>query len=306
MESCLLIRPRTSWTYLQPTNMKGDQTKIVFFGTEPLAKDVLQSLKDANLTPSLIVSGQDTFDSKKNLVQPVEKTWAIENNIPVIQPKKLDQETIARLKEANADVFVVASYGKILPQALLALPKRGVVNLHPSLLPELRGPSPIRSAILNDMRETGVSIMLLDEAMDHGPILANKLVDITPWPIPGRNLDSLLSKEGAELLALTLPKWIKGEIEPKEQDHTKATYCKEFTKSDGEIDLNNDQYQNYLKICALDGWPGSYFFITQGDKQIRIKITEAEFKDNKLIIKKVIPEGKKEMTFEDFKRGYKQ
>jgi methionyl-tRNA formyltransferase len=284
--------------------MEHSGTKFIFFGTDPLAKDILDTLKREGLLPVLIVGGTDKVDNKKNVISPTEKLWAIENNIAIIQPDKITKELIDNLASYNADVFIVASYGKILPKSLLELPKHGVINVHPSLLPELRGPSPIRSAILTDQKNTGVSIMILDQEMDHGPLLAQEKVSLDTWPTAGRKLDSILSKVGAELLAKVLPEWINGAIVPKEQDHTQATYCKEFDKKDGEINLEYDDYKNYLKICAFDGWPGTFFFLHHNDKQIRVKITEAEFANNKLVIKKVIPEGKKEMMFEDFRRGY--
>ena len=278
--------------------------KFVFFGTDPLAKDILDTLKSGGFLPTLIVAGQDTVDNKKNIILPTEKIWAQENNIEVFQPDKITKEIIEKLASYNADVFIVASYGKILPNTLLALPKHGVLNLHPSLLPTLRGPSPMRSAILNDIRDTGVSVMLLDEQMDHGPLLGQKKVSITPWPQRGSIVDTTLAKVGAELLLEVLPKWIEGTLTPTEQDHTKATYCKEFKKKDGLIDLNDDAYKNYLKICAFDGWPGTYFFVSHNGRDIRVKITEADYVENKLVLKKVIPEGKKEMSYDEFKRGY--
>jgi methionyl-tRNA formyltransferase len=289
----------------QPNDLTSLQTKFVFFGTDPLAKDILDTLKSGGYLPALIVAGQDTLDNKKNIILPTEKVWAQENNIEVFQPEKLTSEVIQKLSTYNADVFIVASYGKILPNTLLALPKHGVLNVHPSLLPILRGPSPMRSAILNDIRDTGVSVMLLDDKMDHGPILAQKKVSVAPWPERGSIVDKTLSKVGAELLLEVLPKWIAGTIVPVEQDHSNATYCKEFEKKDGLIDLSGDAYKNYLKICAFDGWPGTYFFVSHNGRDIRVKITQAEFIDNKLVIKKVIPEGKKEMLYTDFLKGIK-
>lgn len=174
--------------------------KFVFFGTNPLALDILNTLFEASYTPSLIVAGQDIQTSKKTIEEPVEKQWAKEHNIPFIQPSRIDEEVLDTLQHTYADVFILASYGKILPQKLLNIPKKGVINVHPSLLPSLRGPSPMRSALLNDTKDTGVSIMLLDDKMDHGPILAQKRVSIDPWPVSGHTIDTILSKEGAELL----------------------------------------------------------------------------------------------------------
>jgi methionyl-tRNA formyltransferase len=109
----------------------------------------------------------------------------------------------------------------------------------------------------------------------------------------GRNLDSLLAQSGASVLSETIPEWIKGDIQSKEQDHIKATHCGKITKAMGEISLQDDPYENYLKYCAYDGWPGIFYFDKNGK---RVKITEASFENRKFTIKKIIPEGKKEIT----------
>ncbi len=149
--------------------------------------------------------------------------------------------------------------------------------------------------------------MLLDEEMDHGPILVRKQLAIAKehWPMWGRELDEALAHLGGALLADCIPKWIAGEIEAKEQDHTQATYTKKLTKEMGELDPAADPYQNFLKIRAFDGWPGTYFFTERNGKRIRIKIIDAELApDGSLHILKVIPEGKKEMSYADFLKKF--
>lgn len=280
------------------------QPKLIFFGTDPLAKEILDTLKEGGYLPALIVAAKDTSDNKKNIIFPTEKKWAIENNISIIQPDKITKEVIDDLRKSDADLFIVASYGKMLPEELLTIPRLGVLNVHPSLLPKLRGPSPMRSTILNDEPNTGVSIMLLNNKMDEGGIIAQEKITIDPWPQPGKTIDQILATIGGKLLAEVLPKFINREIKPVEQNHMEATYCREFTKQDGLINLNDNGYKNYLKICAFDGWPGTYFFIKHKDNDLRVKITDAEFVEGKLILKKVIPEGKKEMPYGDFLRGH--
>lgn len=279
--------------------------KIVFFGTSPLAEHVLPALQSAGLTPVLVVAGNNVPVRKsKEFVPPPEKLWAQQHNVPCVQPQKLDAEFLDTLRSYNADCFVVASYGRILPKTLLAIPPKGVINLHPSLLPRLRGPSPMRSAILHNEPHVGVSIMLLDEEMDHGPLLAQQVVPTLQWPMQGRALDALLAQQGAQLLAQTLPGWIAGTVQAVQQDHSKATYCSTFTKKDGELDIENgDPYENFLKICAFDGWPGTFFFTVRNGKQMRVVITKAHMEHQKLVIDFVIPEGKKEMAYQDFLRG---
>lgn len=278
---------------------------IVFFGTTPLAQHVLPALHAAGLTPSLIVAGKDVLVRKTNkVIPPPEKTWAIEHGVAHVQPDALDDAFLDTLRAHHADCFVVASYGRILPKALLRIPPKGVVNLHPSLLPRLRGPSPMRSALLHNESPVGVSIMLLDEEMDHGPLLAQHIVPVHPWPLPGRQLDDVLGRAGAQLLANTLPGWIAGDIQPIEQDHSQATYCSMFKKQDGELDIvHGDPHQNFAKICAFDGWPGAFFFVQRNGKKIRVVIVAAHMQGNQLVIDRVIPEGKKEMSYTDFLRG---
>ncbi len=282
--------------------------RFVFFGTAPLAIGVLDALEIAGFLPSLVVAGPDTVDSrKKTIVFPPEKIWALAHNIEVVQPQKLDPEFLDFLKtrtyNLEPSVFIVASYGKILPKALLDIPAHGTLNMHPSLLPRLRGPSPIRSAILNDEREIGVSIILLDDKMDHGPIIAQKKVVVPEYPPHGADLDILLALEGGAMLAEYLPRWVAGEIEPHPQNHDLATTCRMFKKEDGLIDLHADAYQNLLKIRAFEGWPGTYTFFSKGDQKIRTKILDAHIDEDMLRIDRVIPEGKHEMSYVEFLRS---
>ncbi|MBL8158542.1 methionyl-tRNA formyltransferase [bacterium] len=282
------------------TNATPGRSKLVFFGTFPLAEEVLNALEVAGLTPQLIVAGKDRLDRKKNVIPSPEKAWALARDIPVLQPEKIDDAFLSELQKDSWDAFVVASYGKILPQALLDIPKFGTINLHPSLLPKLRGPSPIRSAILNDEKEVGVSIMILDDKMDHGPLIGQKEVSVPEWPPKGTELDALLAREGAELLAEVLPRYFSGEITPQEQDHSEATYCKIFLKEEGEIDLKADAYHNLLKIRAFDGWPGTFAFFDRNGEKLRVVIIDAHIENGKLVLETVKPEGKPAMSYKDF------
>jgi methionyl-tRNA formyltransferase len=185
--------------------------------------------------------------------------------------------------------------------------------VHPSLLPKLRGPSPIESSILNNDQDVGVSIMRLDKEMDHGPIVAQEKTSIGTWPIEAPALENISAHAGGALLAKIIPDWIAGKITEKEQDHASATYCKKISKADGLIDLGADPYTNYLKICAYTGWPGTYFFKEHGGehggknagKNIRVTIKKATYQDGQLTIQTVVPEGKSEMPYSDFLRGMK-
>ena len=281
--------------------------KFIFFGTPQFAVSVLEELNAAGFAPALIVSAPDKPQGRKlHITPPPVKRWADEHRIATLQFEEIGEVFLNELREENADVFVVAAYGKILPKELLEMPKHGSLNVHPSLLPRLRGASPVQSAILEDARDAvGVSIMRMDEKMDHGPIVAQASVEISPeeWPPPARVLEELLAREGGKLLAEILPDWIAGNITPEPQDEAKATFCKKIKKEDGSLDLSADPYQNFLKIRAYEGWPGAYFFSERNGKQVRVKITDAEFKNDALLIKKVIPEGRREMSYSDFLNG---
>ncbi len=281
--------------------------KIAFFGTPNIAVYVLDVLKEHGILPSLIITNPDAPQGRKMLLTPSPVAlWGDIEGIPVLKPEKLSTpEVTTLLQESGCDIFIVAAYGKMIPQAILDIPKYKAINIHPSLLPILRGPSPIRTAILEDKNPTGVSIMVLTAGMDEGPLIAQEKVYIpsSEWPIRGRELDELLAKKGAELLISILPDWIQGAITPTEQEHVKATYSKKITKDMGRIDLSDNAYSNLLKIRAFDETPGTYFFHTKNDTQIRVKIVDAEYTDGTLKITRIIPEGKKEMSYEDFLRG---
>lgn len=280
--------------------------RFAFFGTPELATVVLDELEEADLAPELVVTRPDAPKGRgKVLTPPPVKVWAEEKGVEVLQPKRIDDGFIRALeKRAPWDVFVVVAYGKILPKELIELPRRSTVNLHPSLLPRLRGPSPIRSAILTDERTTGVTIMLLDEEMDHGPILAQQVVEVSEWPPRASELEELLAHAGGQLLAETLPSWVEGTIAPQEQDHSQATYCVKLTKTDAAVSLSEDPYANLLKIRAYEGMPGSYMYFERNGKRIRTVITDAHLDtDGSLVIDRVIPEGKREMPYEDFARS---
>ena len=287
-----------------------NNNKITFFGTPTFAVTILEELKKAGTMPTLIVTAPDKPQGRGLvLTPPPVKVWAQENNIKVIQPATLKEASaIAELLNEPWDIFIVAAYGKIIPENILELPKHKTLNVHPSLLPKFRGPSPIEAGILADDNDIGVSIMRLDKEMDHGPIVAQEKIGldkIGAWPIPAPPLEDISAHEGGALLAKIIPDWVAGKITEQAQDHARATYCKKISKADGLIDLTADPRTNYLKICAYSGWPGSYFFHEHNGKKIRVTIKKVAFQDNLLNIVTVIPEGKSEMPYSDFLRGMK-
>ncbi len=286
--------------------------KFVFFGTPEIALASLEALAAQDLIPSFIVTAPDKPQGRGlHLTPSPVRAWADEHQIPVATPTKLSEpEFLETIKMLTPDVGVVVAYGKILPQILLDLFPKGLLNMHPSLLPKHRGPSPIESQILEeeDPADIGVSVMLLDEAMDHGPILAqtrNIPEALAQWPMPASKLYPILAREGGALLADTLPRWLNDGIVPQEQDHNAATYCAKIKKEDALLDLSGNAATNYRKILAYDVWPRSFFIYEQGERKIRVIVTDAALEEGVLIIKRVIPEGKREMSYEEFLAGHR-
>ena len=155
----------------------------------------------------------------------------------------------------------------------------------------------MESQILADETDRGVSIILMDEKMDHGPIVAQEKATIPNWPINRNSANEFFWKIGGKLLAHTLPDWLTGSLALAVQDESQATVTKKIVKEDGELDLAAPARANYLKYLAYDGWPGTYFFDAKGK---RVKITAASFKNGQFFIERVIPEGKREMNYIDF------
>lgn len=284
----------------------------VFFGTGPLAESVLASLVRSGYIPNLIVTKPDSPQGRHmHLTPPYIKTWAEMKGIPVAQPTTLSsEEFILTLQSTHYDLFIVASYGKMIPESILTIPDKGILNVHPSLLPQYRGPSPIESCLLHGEEMTGVTIIKLDNEMDHGPILIQNALTIPSVATAG-TLEVICGQMGGELLTQILENYCNGELVPKEQDHSKATLCKKITKDLGEVALETSALELRCKYKALTPWPSVYFFHIHNNKKIRVKITSVDLtrpidsttKASEIILS-VIPEGKKEMDYTSFVRGY--
>ena len=270
---------------------------FIFFGTDDFSIEVLKVLLDNGFKPDYCITQPDKPKGRKLVITPPPiKSFCEENNIKVLQFEKLSAKEIPEV-----DFYVVASYGKIIPKEVVEKPKLGALNVHPSLLPKYRGASPIETAILEDNKNTGVTIMMMDEKMDHGPLLAQKEVEFEEWPMKETTRDEL-AKIGGAMLCEIIPNIENVQEIP--QDHKEATFTKMIKKTDGEILDTDFDKTKWLKFVALNPWPGTFFFIDKAGSKIRVKITDAKFDGEKFEILKVIPEGKKEMSFEDFKRGY--
>lgn len=282
--------------------------KFAFFGTDEFSIKILDTLKLKGLLPKLIVTVPDQPRGRKMVMTPPPaKVWAEQNNIPVIQPASLKNLDADHYQRLNSDFvfFLVASYGKIIPQSILDLPKKNTLNVHPSLLPKYRGATPLESSILAGEETTGVTIIVLDALMDHGPILAQREISVSQWKPFYEELRDKLAEEGANLLIEFLPSYLADKIKPGDQDHNSATLTKKISKEDGRLNFNDKPELNFRKIRALTPWPGAYFFIKHGDRNdFRIIIKKARLENDELIIERVLPEGKKEIDWESFKKGY--
>ncbi len=266
---------------------------FIFFGTPDVASETLEILKEAGLLPSLIVTSPDKPQGRKMLVtSPPVKTWATKNNIPYLQPEKLNGLEF----RDSFDLFIVVAYGKIIPKNIIEIPKLGSINIHYSLLPKYRGASPVESAILNGEGFTGVSIQKMEFKLDSGPIIAQEKVSINNRE-KAPDLRKRLIRIGAELLVKILPNYLENKITAIPQEEKEATYCQKIKKEGGLVDLVAEPPSMlYNKFRAYAGWPSIFFFVNGK----RIKITDAILENGKFIIKKVLPEGKKEIKYEDF------
>ncbi|MBI4991868.1 MAG: methionyl-tRNA formyltransferase [Candidatus Harrisonbacteria bacterium] len=265
--------------------------KYVFFGgrESKFAQIILDGLKNVDLNPIAEIR-----DAKK----PLEPEY---------------------LKSLNADFFLVASFAKILKKEVLNI--NPVIGVHPSLLPKYRGPSPIQSAILNDEKETGTTLFLIDEKVDHGPALSRKSIVIS-YKDNYVSLEEKLAKLSAELAIETLPKYLSGEIKPQVQDEAEATYTKKFTSADAEIKISPISpigpiaKEAWLKIRALNPEPGVFVILKlKNNKNLRLKMLDADLGPISpinpigpigLILKIVQPEGKKPMNYKSFLNGYQK
>lgn len=325
--------------------MSAASNNFIFFGSSRLSVIVLDELSKHGIKPAAIVTIPDRPKGRKLILTPPEaKTFGEERGIPVFQFDRLNADAVDAIrtfmiKTASADssgknidairYFLVASYGLIIPQAVLDLPftasvtdadssgALGTLNVHPSLLPEYRGATPMQQALLDDRADTGVSIMLLDALMDHGPIFLqekrsdNKSPDanVSTWPKRYADLEDEMARQGARMIAENIDAMLDGSLKPQEQDHAKATFTKKIDKTDGLIGTNESANngisiaeldaqlasdigrKNFLKFNAYYEWPNTFFFAkTKGvsndtasesdNKPIRIKITDAAWNES--------------------------
>lgn len=305
--------------------------KTIFFGTSSFAVPILETLLQADrVSLKALITKPDAPQGRGLMLTPSPtKKLAIRHTISVFEPELLKENSLffEELKKLDPDLIIVASYGKIIPAPILALPRYGTINVHPSLLPRYRGPSPLETTILEGDTETGVSLILLDEEMDHGPILAQEKTSlIGDETLP--ELGDKLSRLGARMTLELLPHIQEGTLKITPQDHTQATFTSLLKKEDGKIRWEKPASTLKREIRAYHEWPGSYTFFRRGGEKASkllkiIQAMETEGSSDKkpgeiipdslslkvqtgkgaLILVEVKPEGKRAMQGSEFIRG---
>lgn len=306
--------------------------RIIFFGTPDYVLPVLDVLKGAGYEIAAVVTQPPKPVGRKQTLTPSPMSlWAQTHGIPVFDGKP--KEIVEDLKKLGAEIGVLAAYGRILPPEILTIFPHGILNIHPSLLPKYRGASPTAAAIATGEKQTGVTIIKLDEEMDHGPILSQFTESILEDDTAG-TLRERLFRKAAEVLVTILPAYLEGRVALREQDHAKATYTTLLEKEHGfippkyiDVCLRGEATQetfevpfikNYslvvnsyslARLCrALDPWPRAWTQIKltsyQVNKLTRLKILKAHIENEKLVPDQVHLEGKNPVSWEEFKKGY--
>lgn len=269
--------------------------RTVFMGSPDFAVPALRALVAANYPLAGVITQPDRPAGRGNrLTPPPVKIAALELGLEVFQPERLRApQAMQRLREWNPDLIVVAAFGQILRPEVLTLPRFGCINIHASLLPRYRGAAPIQAAILAGDKETGITIMLMDEGIDTGPMLSQRSIEILPTDTGG-SLFEKLSVLGGELLLETLPRCLNGEIQPQPQPAEGATYAPMLKKEDGLLDFSRPAAELERKIRAFSPWPGAFMPWQGGLLKIHrahVLIREREREENRKTGQLVIVDG---------------
>lgn len=310
-----------------------NKIKTVFMGTPEFSVTPLEALIKSDFIEVIaVVTNQDKPVGRDQVMTPPPtKALAQKYSIPVLQPDKIRKpEWVEKIKELNPELIIVAAFGQIIPRTILDIPKYSALNIHGSLLPKLRGASPIQFAILEGHKKTGITIMIMDELMDHGPILSQAEIEIDPKET-SETLYKKMSLLGSDLLMKTLPQWLDGSLNPQEQNHDELTLTKILKKENGKIIWSETAEKIERQIRAFNPWPQTFcFFKDQANQEKRLKILDADAikkeiplnniygtlildedknilaqtGDGYLKLNKVQPEGKTPMNAQEFINGY--
>ena len=260
---------------------------MTFIGTAAFAVPSLRALHRAGHDVALVVTQPDRPGHRMRLTPPAVKVAAVELGLEVFQPERIRApEAVARLGALAPELVVVVAYGQIIPRSVLAIPPRGVLNVHGSLLPRHRGAAPIAGAILGGDEVTGITIMRMDEQLDHGPILAVRATVIAEGE-DSVVLTSRLAQMGAELLVDTVARLES--IEAVEQDHAGATPAPRLRREDGELDWSVGTAEIDRRVRALQPWPG----VTLPTKKGRVKVLRGHLEGDRYVPDVVQLPGKK-------------
>ena len=298
-------------------------------GTSTFADIVLNSLLDEKYNLAGIYTQPDKKSGRNgDLKKSPVKITAEKNGLDIFQPEKWDAAPVSELKNLKPDLIIVVAYGKILPGEILKMPRFGCLNIHASLLPKFRGASPIHNTLLSGESKTGTTIMLMNEGVDTGDILAQEKISIHPDEL-FPELSGKLASVSASLLVETLPKWVAGEIEPKKQNDLEASACQVIEKDQGYVLWSDDARSIYDQYRAFYTWPGVFSFWEKNGPRLRIKLNKISWQksgsekerhlgevfeidgkvavqtaSNLVILEEVQMEGKKNSSIGDFINGH--
>jgi methionyl-tRNA formyltransferase len=298
--------------------------RSIFFGTPDLAVPIAQATSEVTQLVAVVTQPDRPKGRGRELTPPPVKVWALERGLPVLQPTKLRDGTLAAaLRDLAPEVAVVAAYGRILPKDLLELPRLGCLNVHASLLPKWRGAAPIQWAVASGDTETGVTLMQMDEGLDTGDMLAHRAIPILPEDTGG-SLHDRLAALGATLIREELPRFLAGALQPIPQDDGQATYAKILAKDDGRLDFRLPAEQLGCRVRGFSPWPGAYTYLDAGEAGL-LKVHQARpvpgagaaapgtvislrpllvaTGEGALELLEVQPEGRRRMSAEDFVAG---
>jgi len=299
-------------------------TKIIFFGTPEFVVSLPQALFKTDFNLVTCVTAPDRPIGRKKVLTPsAVKVWAEKNKIPVIDSPSIE-EIYKKVKKKKPTVGILAAYGKIIPKKLIKVFPKEILVVHPSLLPKYRGASPVQAAIAHGDKEIGVSIFKMDEKLDHGPIISQFKKPLSQKATPDKLYPELFS-EAACVLATILPAYLKGRIKARKQDHVKATFCRTLKKDDGfippqfitpkqgwtsecsvgpyKLEPTPENLERFIR--AMHPWPGAFTNVKiKNQISKRLKILKAHLKNKKLVLDQVQLEGKKPVSWKEFKRGY--
>lgn len=269
---------------------------IVFFGNTKFSQITEEVLFTKGVLSLVVTLPDRPLGRKKVLTPNPVKQFAIKNSISLFETEKLDEVLIEKVKTLKPDFLVVVDYGLLLPLSLLSIPKYASLNIHHSLLPKYRGPSPVPTALLQGEKITGVSVIEMSEKMDAGAVVVQKEYEIKP----DETTDSLLTALnllGSQLLLTVLDQYLEGTVVKQKQDERDATYTKKFTKQDGYFDLKNPPSSEKLNqmIHAFSPWPNVWTTTEIKGKEVRIKFLPNQ---------RVQLEGKTPMSIKEFTNGY--